>query len=79
MKKTSRDCYNLYKNDPKIKNNKKIKKIKMIPEYFLIMPSSCDFGPPCTTNPKESDEILPEGIIKDRNNETKIRLAWTNG
>ncbi|CAF0970593.1 unnamed protein product [Adineta ricciae] len=79
MKKTSRDCYNLYRNDPKIKNSKTIKKIKMIPEYFLIMPSSCDFGSPCTADPKESDEIPPEGIIKDRNDEKKIRLAWVNG
>ncbi|CAF1557742.1 unnamed protein product, partial [Adineta ricciae] len=34
---------------------------------------------PCQIDPKESDELLPEGIIKDRNDENKIRLAWVNG
>ncbi|UJR38541.1 hypothetical protein I4U23_031208 [Adineta vaga] len=81
MKKTSKDCYYIYKNQSekiKRKSDKTIKEIRMIPVYFLILPSSCDFGPPDTIIPNESDQIILQGTIKDRNDHEKIQLAWAN-
>ncbi|CAF0831061.1 unnamed protein product [Adineta steineri] len=75
LKKTTKDCLDAYRQDSK--NTKT--KILLVPVYYIIMPSLCEFGLPDTVIPIESDEIILRGTIKDPDEPNRIRLAFVNG
>ncbi len=82
MKKTTKDCYDLYINDPKndfTKDGRRICKILVVPVYYIIAPCSCQFGPPDTNKPTQCNQISLTGTIIDPNNPHKIQLAYANG
>jgi hypothetical protein len=82
MKKTTKDCYNMYIDDPKnwlTQDLKKIDQIRMVPVYYIIMPSSCQFGLPDTSKPSQCDQIPPRGTIIDPNASNRIQLAYAHG
>ncbi len=81
MKKTTKDCYDLYISDPTngfTENGRKISKTLMIPVYYIIMPSSCQFGPSDINETSQCDEIILKGTIIDPNIPTRIRLAYAH-
>jgi hypothetical protein len=81
MKKTTKDCYDLYINDPENgfnEDGRKISKILVVPVYYIIMPSSCQFGLSDINQPSECNEIILKGTIIDPNIPNRIRLARVN-
>ncbi len=82
MKKTTKDCYESYISDPKnafTKDGGRIAKILSVPVYYIVMPFSCQFGPPDTEGSSECDEITLKGTIIDRNAPNRIQLAYAKG
>lgn len=78
MKKTTKDCYDMYIKDPKnhfTDDGQKISKILIVPIYFLIIPCSCQFQP---SNINELDETIVKGTIIDPDEPHKIRLAYAD-
>jgi len=79
MKKTTKDCYDLYESDPAnsfTKDGRKISKILTVPVYYIIMPSSCQFGSPDTNKTSVCGEIKFQGTIIDPNVPNRIQLAY---
>ena len=55
--KTAQDCYDAYVeslSDPRNKE-KKVSQVRIAPVYYILAPSSCDFGPPDTGETDLSD------------------------
>ena len=72
MRATSKECCNLYHRDPSMR-------IRVVPRYYLLLPSSCQFGtddsnPLCQCEPDQ----LP-GTIHDPYEPSRIKLAKING
>ena len=81
MKKTTKDCYDLYMSDPKnafTKDGRRISRILMVPVYYIILPSSCEFGPPDTSEPSECDEVILKGTIMDPNVYDRIQVGYAH-
>jgi len=76
MKKTTKDCYDMYINDSKNHFNEKGEKISQIlisPYYYIILPSSCQFEP---LNINQYDQTIIKGTIIDPVKPHQIRLAY---
>lgn len=80
MKKTTKDCYDMYINDPKnyfTEDGREISQILLAPVYYIMIPSSCQFEP---INRNQSDgQTIVKGTIFDPDQPHKIRLAYVNG
>ena len=71
MRATSKECCNLYQQDPSME-------IRLVPKYYLLLPSSCQFGPN-DSNPLcqcEPDQL--PGTIYDPHEPNGIKLAKIN-
>lgn len=81
MKKTTDECYIMYKNDPanaQTKDGRQITEIRTAPVYYIIMPASCNFGPPGTNKVSELDLPHLPGTIEDPNVPDRIQLAYAH-
>jgi hypothetical protein len=81
MKKTTKDCYDLYRSDHKnafTKDGQRITKVLVVPVYYILMPSSCQFGPSDIDECCEPDPTILQGTIIDPNIRNRIRLAYAN-
>ncbi len=82
MRETTTDCYNSYIKDSRntyTKNGKKIAKFRLVPVYYILALSSCNFGPPDTGKTSQCDEIYLRGTITDPDEPDRINLAYANG
>jgi hypothetical protein len=81
MIKTTKDCYDLYINDPKnrlTEDGRRIAKLLVVPVYYIIMPSSCNYGPPDTNKWSECGGTSLKGIIVDPDVPDRIQLAYAD-
>jgi hypothetical protein len=81
MKKTTKDSYDLYRSDHKnafTEDGQRITKVLMVPVYYILMPSSCQFGPSDINECCEPDPLILQGAIIDPIQPNRIRLAYAN-
>ena len=79
--KTAQDCYDTYVeslSDPR-NGETKVSQVRIAPVYYILAPSSCDFGPPDTGETDLSDGGQLKGLIVDPDVPGRIRLARTHG
>jgi hypothetical protein len=84
MNKTTKDCYDSYIADPmnaftKQDERKRIAQVRVVPTYYILALSSCNFGPPDTNKMSQCDETTLRGIITDPDEPNRIHLAYANG
>ncbi|CAF0930500.1 unnamed protein product [Rotaria sordida] len=82
MKKTTKDCYDTYEAHFKsvnLEEDKKNAEIRLVPVYYLLAPTSCNFGPPDTGTSIVHNETTLRGTIIDPDNPKSIHLATING
>jgi len=82
MKKTTKDCYDSYIADSKnasTKQEERIAQVRVVPTYYILALSSCNFGPPDTNKMSQCDETTLRGIITDPDEPDRIHLAYAKG
>jgi len=75
---TTKDCYDSYISDSEnavTEDRRQFDKILIVPVYYIIMSSSCQFGPSDINESSEYDKIILKGTIIDLNIANRIRLA----
>ncbi|CAF2140521.1 unnamed protein product [Rotaria magnacalcarata] len=83
IKKTTKDCFDKYieyVNNMNTQEENKNIEIRLVPVYYLIALTSCNFGPPDTSNSIVYTETIPlQGTIIDPHDPTSIHLATVAG
>lgn len=81
MKKTTKECYEKYMEYFKHVHSEEEQRnfeVRMAPVYYIIAPTSCNFGPPDTSTSVDTDPKNLQGIIIDPDNPKNLYLAATN-
>ncbi len=82
MKKTTKDCYDLYISDPRnlsTEQGQRIAHIRVVPTYYILALSSCNFGPPDTNKTSQCEVATLRGTITDPDEPNRIHLAYAYG